>query len=190
MKKDGFGGANTNKVGLEFENKLLLKETLENIGFVIKTTQFRNIFQVVNKYGIEKGYIGEKPNISFYDFFSDYLSKEFETDISLRKKIISKLMPDKFYFDINKKILYIIECKIQNCTGSTDEKIQTAPYKKFIYDKLLAEYFIKIQFIYIWNEWFENKKYYDVKEYLKIHNVRYFLNELPLEYLGLNTNDD
>ena len=41
----------------------------------------------------------------------------------------------KFYLNIHKKIAFIIEKKTQKTKGSTDEKLQTAGFKKFVLEK-------------------------------------------------------
>ncbi|WP_342189912.1 hypothetical protein [Spiroplasma endosymbiont of Dilophus febrilis] len=192
MIRNGRGGANTNKTGLSFENYFQFKETLENVGFILKITTFKNIFKIVDKYDKELGYMGEQPNSKFYDFFDDYLSIKLDEKIDLQADIDVRLFPDKFYFDTVEQILYIIECKTQTVSGSTDEKIQTAPFKKYFYSQLLLKYNIKIEFIYVWNEWFNHKRYGLVKEFLNQNNVKYFLDEIPLADLGLviSNNED
>jgi len=45
------------------------------------------------------------------------------------------IRPDEFYINIEKKMVFIIEKKTQNCIGSADEKIQTAPFKKYVLSK-------------------------------------------------------
>lgn len=183
MIKGGSGGANTNKTGLKFEKNANFKNSIEKIGFIAELTEIKDIYKVINKYNNQFGYIGEKR--SFYKFFNSYLSKLYKSEIKIENQVPKKLLPDKFYFNTIEDKLYIIECKYQQSSGSTDEKIQSALYKKRYYLQLLYKFYIPVEYIYIWNEWFDKVGYDDVKKYLFENGIYYYINELPINRIGL-----
>lgn len=183
MIKGGSGGASTNKTGLKFEKNVNFKNSIEKIGFITESTGIKNIYKVINKYNNEFGYIGEKS--SFYTFFNFYLSEIHKRNIKIEDQIPKRLFPDKFYFSTIEDKLYIIECKYQQSSGSTDEKIQSALYKKHFYLQLLYEFYIPVEYIYIWNEWFDKAAYADVKKYLFKNGIYFYINELPINRIGL-----
>jgi hypothetical protein len=47
--------------------------------------------------------------------------------------------PDEFFINIEKRVAFIIEKKTQKVMGSVDEKIQTAPFKKYALYKKFKE---------------------------------------------------
>jgi hypothetical protein len=100
------------------------------------------------------------------------------------KDIISKkLLPDGALLVNN--ILYIIEKKYQAGSGSVDEKLQTCDFKKKQYQKLLAPLNIDIEFYYVLNKWFEQPSNTDVFEYIESVGCKYFIENLPLNEIGL-----
>ena len=80
--------------------------------------------------------------------------------------------PDEAYINENSKTLFIIEKKFQNGTGSVDEKIQTGPFKKLHYGRLFPNY--KIHYIYCLSDWFKDKEYESVLEYLRDYDIPVF----------------
>lgn len=105
MIVNGFGGANT-QTGLFFEIETDLKTNLEKANIDISNIIF------CCKYDFPK-------LMKKYDFdMTEYFGKRY--------------LPDEGF--IYKNHLYIIEKKYQSVSGSVDEKIQTGPYKKLIYD--------------------------------------------------------
>ena len=109
--------------------------------------------------------------------------KELEIDWT---KIISKqLLPDDSIFVIIKNTLYIIECKFQQVAGSVDEKLQTCDFKKKQYQKLLSNTDIKVEYVYLLSDWFKDKQYADVLEYIKTVDCQYYFEYIPLDVLGI-----
>ena len=80
-----------------------------------------------------------------------FLKREFE------RKYNKNLNPDECIIDSTNKILYIIEKKFQQCSGSVDEKIQTGYVKSLMYKKLYPTY--TIEYMYVLSDWFAHKKY-------------------------------
>jgi hypothetical protein len=83
------------------------------------------------------------------------------------------------------KTVYIIEKKYQAGSGSVDEKLQTCDFKKKQYIKLFKPLNIKVEYYYVLNDWFRRPEYEDVFEYIESVGCKYFIEELPLEEVGL-----
>lgn len=169
MKKDGTGGANTNRTGLPFERSTKLVDSLVAAGFTI---QERNVLrgrntvaQLVGKSSIhqflaEKGTVHAMPRVG-------------------------RLEPDDAIYVMETDTLFVIEKKWQEVEGSTDEKIQTAVYKMYYYNYLLEGSGIKLRFIYLLNDWFKREKYELVIKWLRENGVDIHFNSLPLSELDL-----
>jgi len=170
MKKGGIGGAKT-KSGLHFEGR----------------TDFLTVIQKQPYYSVKKNeifYKGEKVALSFkkHDLYG-YLE---EKGIDYKKIITKKLLPDDAIFVIIKNTLFILEIKFQEVAGSKDEKLQTCDFKIKQYRKLLAPLKVKVEYIYVLNDWFKKDEYKEVLNYIEsIDGCSYYFNELLLEKLGL-----
>lgn len=170
MKKGGIGGAKT-KSGLHFEGR----------------TDFLTVIQKKPNYSVKGNaifYKGKKVALSFKKFeLYKYLEKK---GVDYEKIVTKKLLPDDAIFVIIKNTLFILEIKFQEVSGSTDEKLQTCDFKIKQYRKLLAPLKIKVEYIYVLNNWFKKPEYKDVLDYIdSIDGCSYYFNELPLEKLGL-----
>lgn len=109
-----------------------------------------------------------------------------ERGVDWKKIISSRLLPDNAIYIKKNKKLYIIECKYQQVSGSVDEKLQTCDFKKRQYEKLVSKLKIKVQFIYVLDEWYNKKpKYRDVLKYIKDVGCSYYFKKIPLDALGL-----
>lgn len=128
------GGSNTNKNGLSYE----------------EFTDISDCYNIIHK---NKNYSLIKFNISNMEFISVKKSQ-------LLKYKTPKVLPghgckqpDECYIDENKKNIFIIEKKFQQSAGSVCEKLQTAPFKKEIYQTMFPDY--QIIYIYCLSEWFK-----------------------------------
>lgn len=169
MKKDGIGGSNT-KTGLIYEGKVDLAT------FLSKQKDY-------SVKGIDVYYKGK---IVAQTFKKHQFYKFLESNgVNWEDHISCKLLPDNCIYVIINNTMFIIEVKFQAVAGSVDEKLQTCDFKKKQYQKLLSKLNIEVEYIYILSEWFRNKRYKDVLDY--IHSVRcqYYFNYIPLQKLGL-----
>ena len=178
MKKGGKGGGET-ITGLNFENKvdfltLLLgmpnyriKKDLTKAGYKI---YHRDIF-------VARCF---KKN-EFYKFLN-------EEGIDWESLISKRLLPDDALLVVIRETLFIVEVKYQQVNGSVDEKLQTCDFKRKQYQKLVHPLDLKVEYVYVLNDWFKNPKYKDVLEYIRTVNCHYKFNELPLAWLGLPEN--
>lgn len=166
------GGAVTNKNGLQFEQDTSLKTALINSGYEVN----ENNKVVVN--GRTVGFIASQ-----YKFYSAFLEKR---GVEWRKLVSKQLRPDEAFINEDNKTVYIIEKKFQSQSGSVDEKLQTCGFKKKQYTKLVKQIGYTIEYIYVCNDWFKQKQYDDVVNYIKECGCYIFFNEIPLDFLELN----
>jgi hypothetical protein len=101
-----------------------------------------------------------------HDFYG-YLE---ENGINWKLKISKKLLPDDALLVVVRETLFIVEVKYQQVAGSVDEKLQTCDFKRKQYVKLVADLGLKVEYVYVLNDWFKAPGYKDVLDY--IHSVR------------------
>ena len=170
MKKGGIGGAKT-KTGIYFEGEV----------------DFLTFIKSQQNYSVRKNtifYNGKKIALSFKKYgLYRYLK---EKNIDYRKFVSRKLLPDDAIFVITNNTFFILEIKFQEVAGSTDEKLQTCDFKIKQYRKLLSPLNVKVEYIYILNDWFKKPEYKDVLDYIEsIDDCSYYFSYLPLQKIGL-----
>lgn len=175
MKKGGIGGGNT-KTGLNFEKKVDFQTLLERIpGYKIE--------KIEKKSG--KGVYFSNKLVARCFRKNDFYKFLDEEGVDWQRKVSKKLLPDDALLVIVRETLYIIEVKFQQVEGSVDEKLQTCDFKRKQYLKLVNGMGLKVEYVYVLNDWFKNPKYKDVLDYINSMNCHYKFNELPLSWLGL-----
>ena len=105
--------------------------------------------------------------------------------VDWEKAISKKLLPDDALLVIVRETLFIIEVKYQQVAGSVDEKLQTCDFKRKQYVKLVGNLGLKVEYVYVLNDWFKAPGYKDVLEYINSVNCHYKFGTLPLSWLGL-----
>jgi hypothetical protein len=173
MIEGGKGGANTNKSGLKFERRIDVKTAFEGLsGYEVKDNEVffdgEKVAELYQKHDLYKKLL-KRHNIDWKEIFS------------------KRLLPDEAIFVLHHNTIYIIEKKFQSGGGSVDEKLQTCDFKLKQYRKLLSKANIRVEYGYVLNDWFKQKFYKDVLEYIKSVNCFYFFEELPFSFLGLPT---
>jgi len=169
MIKGGKGGANTNKSGLKFERETSLAGALVEAGFMIRGHEVWDEFEI-------RGELIEKHKL--YRFLE-------LRDIRWSERVSTKLLPDECFFNVATDSLHVVEKKYQSISGSTDEKLQTVPFKLRQYNRLVEGTGIEVKFIYILNDWFRQKQYRDVLHFIEDCGATYHFADLPLSELGL-----
>ena len=170
MKRGGKGGGST-ITGIRFETRIDLKKALGSF----------------NNYKVRGDilyYKGQKV-AEFYKKYDLYKNLLKPKGIDYSKIISKRLIPDEAILILKDNILYVIEIKFQEGSGSVDEKLQTCDFKKRQYSKLVAPLGISVEFTYILCDWFKDKSYKDTLDYVQSVGCHYFFNELPLNFLGL-----
>lgn len=175
MKTGGVGGGNT-ITGLNFEKRVDFQELLRRVpGYLIE--------KIPNKAGLGVFFDDELVARCFRKSeFYKYLDEE---GVNWRKILAKRLFPDDALLVIVRETLFIIEVKYQQVAGSVDEKLQTCDFKRKQYQKLVASLELKVEYVYILNDWFKKPDYKDVLDYIHSVNCHYKFNELPLAWLGL-----
>lgn len=174
MKENGIGGANT-KTGLIFEGKTDLQTFLCNQeGYSCS----------LNKRGWVDVFYDEKQVASIFKKnalykFLDYRKVDYASILS------KKLLPDDSIYVVINNTFYVIECKFQKVAGSVDEKLQTCDFKKKQYKKLLSQLNMEVEYIYLLSDWFKQKQYKDVLEYIISVGCSYYFEYIPLTKFGL-----
>ena len=177
MKAGGLGGGNT-LTGLNFEKKVDFHKLMKSIpGYELKKLR--------DKTGLGVFFENDLVARCFrkYDFYR-FLEEE---RVDWKRIISRKLLPDDALLVIIRETLFIIEVKYQQVAGSVDEKLQTCDFKRKQYLKLVAPMGIKVEYVYVLNDWFKKPEYRDVLDYIHSVNCHYKFNELPLAWLGLPT---
>ena len=165
------GGAQTNVNGLNFENQTSLDAVLQSMGFSVQDCEVK---------------LGEKiigwsvPKMKLYSKFlkprnidyKDFNSKQWQ--------------PDECFINAQNNVAYIIEKKYQEVPGSVDEKLPGCHFKKLEYEKLFSPLKYKVEYIYVFNNWFYASEYRDVMEYIIYVGCRYYFNEIPIDFLGID----
>ena len=173
MIKGGLGGSLTQS-GLSFEKRVDLRvlfNKLEGYSLQGNNLLFQN--KVVGKM------------YKKHEVYSELLPS---LNIIWSNKISKKLLPDESILILSNNTLYIIEIKFQEVAGSVDEKLQTCDFKKKQYQKLFLHSNIKIEYVYVLNDWFKKEEYKDVLNYISSVGCHYFFENLPLKFLNLPTN--
>lgn len=174
MKENGIGGANT-KTGLIFEGKTDLQTFLCNqegyscspnkLGWIDVNYNDKQVASIFKKNALYK--------------FLDYRKVDYSSILS------KKLLPDDSIYVVVNNTVFVIECKFQKVAGSVDEKLQTCDFKKKQYKKLLSQLNMEVEYIYLLSDWFKQKQYKDVLEYIISVGCSYYFEYIPLTKFGL-----
>ena len=165
------GGSKTNLNGLHFEQQTSLDDALKDKGYSINKKG--EVYKGEQKIGI---------SAPKYELYKRILEPK---GVDYTERISKKMLPDEAFYNILNSTVYIIEKKFQNGSGSVDEKIQTCDFKKKQYTKLFKGLNIKVEYIYVLNNWFKNSKYKDELDYIISVGCRYYYNEIPIKFLNL-----
>jgi len=171
MIKGGKGGSKTAAAGLDFERRINL----------------RTAFNKLPNYHVQDNDILFKGEVVAKIYKKHELYDKLLKDLNIDwKSLISqKLLPDETIFVISANTLFIVEMKFQNVSGSVDEKLQTCDFKKKQYEKLFSRTNIKVEYLYILNDWFKQSRYRDVLNYIESVKCKFFFETLPLKVVGL-----
>lgn len=174
MKENGIGGANT-KTGLIFEGKTDLQTFLCNQeGYSCNPNKLGWIDVLYNDEQVASVF---KKN-ALYKFLN-YRKVDYASILS------KKLLPDDSIYVVVNNTFFVIECKFQKVAGSVDEKLQTCDFKKKQYKKLLSQLNMEVEYIYLLSDWFKQKQYKDVLEYIISVGCSYYFEYIPLTKFGL-----
>jgi len=176
MIKDGKGG-NTTGTGLLFEHKVDFLTLIQDVpGYTVRPSHIAGTDILFD----DKIVATCLKKHEFYRFLEN-------KSVNWKTLISKKLLPDDAILVILRETLFIIEVKYQEVQGSVDEKLQTCDFKRKQYVKLVSPLNLKVEYVYVLNDWFKKPGYKDVLDYIHSVNCHYKFNELPLAWLGLPT---
>ena len=164
------GGIKTNQNGLLFEEETSLNESLINAGYTIEGKEIYDKHH--NKIGLSIS------KHSLYNFLED-------NNINYTDYNSKKWLPDEAFLNLENNTLYIVEKKYQESPGSVDEKLPNCHFKRKEYLKLFRPLGFKVNYIYVFNDWFKQSQYKDTLEYIQDMGCEYYFNEIPFESIGL-----
>ena len=174
MKENGIGGANT-KTGLVFEGKTDLQTFLcGQKGYSCQTNDLGWVDVFYNKEQVASIF----KKTALYRFLDS-------RKVDWKSILSKKLLPDDSIYVICNNTFFVIECKFQKVAGSVDEKLQTCDFKKKQYKKLLSQLNMEVEYIYLLSDWFKQKQYKDVLEYIISVGCSYYFEYIPLSKFGL-----
>ena len=180
MKKGGRGGARTH-TGLIFEERVSLKKLFGRLpGYDVSKAHGEAGFQVRYEGRLVARLLAK------HDFYR-YLD---ENGVAWDKVISKKLLPDDALLVIIRDTLFIVESKFQEVAGSVDEKLQTCDFKRKQYSRLVRPLKLRVEYIYVLNDWFKKPQYKDTLCYIESVNCHYMFNEIPLSWFGLPNPSD
>lgn len=154
----GAGGKNTNKNGLPYE-KLTELNTEYNI--LLSSKLYNKIKFKMNE---DRIFISTKQS-NFFKYMGKHINKNVKKAHGCKK-------PDECYIDKDKKIIFIIEKKFQQVSGSVCEKVQTPHMKVWQYNRTFTDW--NIVYIYCLSEWFKKNCIAEL-EYLDEMKFKYFI---------------
>ena len=184
MKLGGTGGANTS-TGLDFENKVDIKDAIINLeGYSVEEiewsrTSTSKMYDVLFK-NQKIGMIFKQS--ALYGFLKD-------RGIDYKERLAAKLLPDNVFYNFLNQTIYIIEVKNQNGGGSVDEKLQTSDFKKKQYIKLFNGLDVDVEYIYVLADYFNQPKFKDVFFHIRLEGCKYYFEKVPLNKLNLPTKE-
>lgn len=152
----GAGGKNTNKNGLPYEQLTDLKSHYDVI-----------ISSVHHKEIIFHGYevpITTTKQSNVFKHLSKYISKDVEKAHGCKN-------PDECFIDHKHKVIFILEKKFQQVSGSVCEKIQTPDFKIWQYSRTFPDF--EIVYMYCLSDWFKDNCKAELT-YLEYKNIPVF----------------
>ena len=162
----GAGGAQTNKSGKKLENRVRNIYTIKmKIMKVIRGGKKRafNLLHIK----IRNKILIRAAETAFKLFDQEYKKRRGETwdsEAWKNQTLGGTQEPDDAYIDEKNKVLYWLECKVQNGTGSVNEKLQTYNQKIRNLRERYPDY--QIKYIYVLDKNFRNLSPTEIK-YMK-----------------------
>ncbi len=169
-KGTGAGGARTNLNGLKWEESTYLGNALEALGYDLELSDeiskikkgSKTTLLEIKKDNKHFGYYGQQSQL--YKMLQLVFPTKMNNDF-IKTVLSKKINPDGFIYNSRTNTLHIFEKKWQQVAGSVDEKLQTAPFKRTMFKKLLSNVNTKVTYQYILSSYFKQKQYENIKEY-------------------------
>jgi len=174
------GGTNDEKTinGLSCKRKVEFQKLLESVpGYSLRKPP--------SKAGMGIFFEGKLVARCFrkYDFY-EFLD---ESNVDWQQVLPKKSSLHHALIIIVRKTFFIIEDRCQQTAGWVYKKLQACDFKRKQYMKLVSPLGLKVEYVYVLNDWFKKPEYKDVLNYVQSVNCHYKFNELPFSWLGLPT---
>lgn len=181
------GGANTNSNGLAFEQDTSLETALETAGYILTEHRIQKRDGTIDLLYNGKAVRDINDNVLGYSIPKRSMYRYFNLNENNGwKQYISKiLLPDDCFYNLANETIYIIEKKWQSVNGSVDEKLQTCDFKCEEYKKLFTPLNINVKYIYVLNDFFNQPKYDDVRNYIISKDCEYYYYFFNFKVIGL-----
>lgn len=174
------GGATTTRNGLAFEQDTDLAESMQRAGVSMALLPKWNktaAYAVFDKNGQRIGTVCKQAR-----FYHEFVEPH---GIIWSDILDVQITPDDVFIDDEHKIVHIVEKKFQSRPGSTDEKPRGCEYNLRAYRKLCASTGYDVQYTYVANDWWKQKKYCQLIEFVREKGCGWYFNDIPLSALGL-----
>jgi hypothetical protein len=174
------GGAATTLNGLSFEQNTDLAASMQQAGVSMELLPKWNktdAYAVFDKNGHRIGTVCKQAR-----FYHEFIEPH---DIVWSDILDTKMLPDDVFIDDEQKVVYIVEKKFQSQDGSTDEKPRGCEYNLRAYRKLCSSTGYDVRYTYIANDWWKQKKYRQLIEFVREKGCEWYFNVIPLSSLGL-----
>ena len=165
-KGRGAGGAKTNENGMKLEGQV--REIYRSKLRVIKELERNKNKYKLLEVDINGRILLRAPQSAFRRWDVKYKFSKDNNDYSNQRTVHGAKNPDDAFIDMNNKIIYWIECKVQNIDGSKCEVIQTYNFK--IRDLKERYPGFKINYIYVLDQSFRERCPREIK-YMKEDNI-------------------
>ena len=155
----GAGGAGTNANGLPYEIKTDLSSHFIEVSSdkTCKLIKFHQHTDLIYTYSLQAQFLKMMREKGYLD-----------TEVAMAH---GSKRPDESVLDDKNNIVFIIEKKFQEVSGSVCEKIQTGPFKLYHYKRLFPKH--HVVYIYCLSDWFKTNCVAEL-EYLKNENIPVF----------------
>jgi hypothetical protein len=168
----GAGGANTNKNGLSFEKQTdLITEMTYQDSIIRKARVGTRYTEMYDKLSFNVS-----PERTFIRLIKNQLAKYF--NLNTKELFDGVVQPDECYYDEFNKILFVIEKKYQNKSGSKIEVLQTGPAKQENLSNVFSPLQIKVVYMYCANYNLKKRLKQVVLDYLNRNDIKVFYEDL------------
>ena len=165
-KGTGAGGAKTNENGLKLEDQVrdIYKQKLK---ILKELERGKNKYKLL-KVGINGRILLRAPQSAFRRWDVKYKFSKDNNDYRNQRTVHGAKEPDDAFIDMNDKIIYWIECKVQNGDGSKCEVLQTYNFKIRNLKRRYPGF--KINYIYVLDQSFRERCPVEIK-YMEEDNI-------------------
>ena len=166
----GAGGARTNETGLSFEENTCLTKRFPCSDLCV-FGKGKNDSYVELKITDDIALIRVE-QCGLYNYMNRYHPEH----VVPYPKAEKTYRPDAALIDFKRRIIYVIEKKYQQTSGSVDEKLETGECKRWYYSHKRFQGF-RVNYAYVLCNWFKTPKYSHIREWNEMKQIPIFWGE-------------